>query len=50
MDFDFDDEKDEQPEIQGTAVWVSSEAGATSSPIGMQMIPYFSYVSMGKFM
>ncbi|KAK4774504.1 hypothetical protein SAY86_009439 [Trapa natans] len=25
--------EDDQPEIQGTAVWVSSEAGATSSPI-----------------
>lgn len=35
--FFFDLVKDDQPEIQGPAAWVSAEAGATVSPIGMSM-------------
>lgn len=27
--------QDDQPEVQGPAVWISTERGATQSPIGM---------------
>ncbi|KAG7023907.1 Protein PIR [Cucurbita argyrosperma subsp. argyrosperma] len=30
--------EDDQPELQGPGVWVSTERGATESPIGMHFL------------
>uniref|UniRef100_A0A7N2M0E8 Uncharacterized protein n=1 Tax=Quercus lobata TaxID=97700 RepID=A0A7N2M0E8_QUELO len=39
--------EDEQPEVQGPGLWVSTERGATESPIGMNSLEQFCGSELG---